>query len=400
MAINVLYLHPFSSFGGATKSLSELVSFFPKSEVSCSAIVPKGPVEEALKQSGITTIRTHGLSQWDNTRYGHYRGLRWILLIREFYYLPATLRSVYLAVKKDHYDIIHCNEITVFLAGIFAKRLCKAALVVHVRSLQSSMVSGFLRRRFIDLLRKYADAVIAIDDAVRRTLPEDLNVRIIHNGLCASSISPNVDISQGKKEFLLISVGVLHRSKGLYELVEAIRILHARSIDVKLKIVGQNAHNFKGIVGWALHQMGFAEDVSGDLKRLTNYFGLNKKIEFVGFVADVSSLYKQADVLCFTSHLNAPGRPVFEAALHGVPSIVAMQDPTNDVVVSGKTGICIDQPTPEAIADAISLLVNNRTYCREMGWNAREHALKSFDSSLGARKMLEVYKKVISVSKK
>jgi glycosyltransferase involved in cell wall biosynthesis len=269
--------------------------------------------------------------------------------------------------------------------------MLRAPLLVHVRSLQRTDASGAVSRWLLKLLRTRADAIVAIDEAVRRTMPADLPVEIIHNGMHAQE-----DLSEPDRRgpFCVAIVGVLHRSKGVYELLEAIRLLRDRGTDVRLIIAGENARPLGGIAGWLLKKLDFARDVRLDLERFVARHALEQHVELAGFVRDVRRVYVRADAVCFPSHLDAPGRPVFEAALFGRPTIVAMRNPTSDVIVHGKTGVCIDHPTPETIADAIAKLANDREAAREMGAEARRRALSRFERHVCASKMLLLYERL------
>jgi glycosyltransferase involved in cell wall biosynthesis len=389
--VRVLYIHPFAAFGGATKSLAELVSALPAKEVVGTAIAPLGIACESLASSGLKVIAVRGIAQWDDTRFGHYRGVRWLILLRELVYWPATIASLRKAASLGPYDIIHCNEITALLVGVLAKRMLNSPLVVHVRSLQRVAVSGAMPRVLRRLLRTRADAIVAIDEAVRRTLPPDLPVEIIHNGLAIpTELPPRISADR----FRVAIVGVLHRSKGVYELVEAARILRDRGLKVRILIVGQNIHSMHGLRGWLLRKLDFARDARAELEAYVAQHSLHDYVEFTGFVRDMPSIYQRIDAVCFPSHLDAPGRPVFEAALFGCPAIVAMRNPTTDVVVHGRTGLCIDEPTPMAIAAAIETLVRDPATAHEMGLEARRAAIQRFDSRICASKMLNLYRRV------
>lgn len=391
--MRVLYLHPFGAFGGATKSLSEMVAAFPEGSVRGTAITPAGVAERSLKAAGLETMAVRGFAQWDDTRYGHYRGLRWLILLRELAYWPWTVFALLRARRLPPFDLIHCNEVTALLPAMLAKRLLRSPLVVHVRSLQrksgGGRISAWLQRR----LRDRADAVVAIDEAVRRTLPDDLAVSIIHNGMR----DPGEAASETAAGPLRVAiVGVLHRAKGVYEFVASARLLRDRGIDVHLLVVGANIRRISGLRGRLLRAFDFAHDVRAELETYVAEHHLESWVEFTGFVSDIRTVYRRSDVLCFPSHLDAPGRPVFEAALFGLPSIVAMRAPTADVVVPDETGLCIDEPTPVAIADAIQALAGDRDRVRRMGGEARLMALSRFESSRTAGAMLTLYRQVLA----
>ena len=391
LVLRVLYLHPFGAFGGATKSLSEMVAALPRSSVRGTAITPSGVAEQALSAAGLETIPVRGFAQWDDTRYGHYRGLRWLILLRELAYLPWTILALWRARGMQPFDLIHCNEVTALLPALLAKRLLRTPLVVHVRSLQRTAGGGRISAWLQGRLREGADAIIAIDEAVRRSLPADLPVSVIHNGMRDPG-PPAPGTREGPLRVAI--VGVLHRAKGVYEFVAAARLLRDRGVDVRLIVVGENIRRVVGIRGRLLRAFDFAHDVRGELEAYVAQHSLQQWVEFTGFVSDIGPVYRACDVLCFPSHLDAPGRPVFEAALFGLPSIVAMRDPTSDVVVPDRTGLCIDEPTPVAIADAIQALASDRTRVIRMGSEARRMALTRFESSRTAEAMLALYRQV------
>ncbi len=387
--LRVLYLHPFAAFGGATKSLAEMFAALPASSVRGTVICPPGVAADSLRTAGLDVIPARGVAQWDDTRFGHYRGARWLILVRELALWPATFLALRKAARAGVYDLVHSNEITALLPGLLARRMLSAPLLVHVRSLQRGGKGGRISAWLQRLLRTRADAVVAIDDAVRRTLPASLAVHVIHNGMKVPAALPSRESVGG---LCVGIVGVLHRSKGVYELLEATRLLRDRGVEVKVLVVGENVHRLVGVRGWLLRKLDFARDVRGDLEAYVALHGLNETVEFTGFVPDIRPIYGRVDVVCFPSLLDAPGRPVFEAALFGLPTIVAMRDPTRDVIVHGETGLCIDRPTPVAIADAIQALAQDRALARRMGEQARRMALERFESRVCAAKMLALYR--------
>lgn len=391
--IKVLYLHPFGAYGGATKSLTEMVSALPKGTVQGIAVTAQGVAAQSLQNAGLDTITVPGLTKWDNTRYGYYKGLRWLILLREFAYIPATIKALRRAARSGPYDLIHCNELPALLPGLLAKKLLKAPLLVHVRSLQRSDGSSFITRFINSLLRKHVDGIIAIDQAVRRTLPADLPVAIVHNGLKSPVVQPRPSRKRGEP-FKVGIIGVLHRSKGVYEFLAAARLCRERGLDCQFFVVGDNIRPIKGIKGWMLEKFGFAADVRADLQRLAQTHHLQDTVVFTGFVSDIAGIYSQLDAVCFPSHLDAPGRPVLEAGLYGLPAIVAMREPTDDVIAHGKTGLCIEKPTPEAIAAAIEQLYSDPERSREMGNTARKIASERFDSTKVANATLAIYRRL------
>jgi len=392
-AVRVLYLHPAAAFGGASKSLIELFTCLRHEGVSGTVLAPRGPACKAFKEAGMDVRPVRGLSQFDNTRYGHYRRLRWIILLRELLLLPLSVAAI-LRLRGERFDLLHVNEITLLPLGLFAKWLMCIPMVVHVRSLQRSPGSGLRTRLLNRLLSKHADAVVAIDHTVRKTLESDLQAHIVHNGLAIDNpLSPPERKSQtGVKIGFL---GVLIALKGIYELIEAMRILKARGVSVHCLVAGENARQLAGVKAWILGKMGFARDVRADLDALIVEYGLQSHVSMLGFVGDVRTLYPQLDVLCFPSHLDAAGRPVFEAAFYSIPSVVAVENPVPDAIIHEVTGLAIPRSDPALLADALQRLAENEGFRQRLGEQARTWAEQNFAIGTNAGLMHEIYRGLI-----
>ena len=398
-SLRVLYLHPAGAFGGASKSLIELFGCLRLVGVEGVVLTPQGSACAAFAAAGLEVKQVRGLSQFDNTRYGHYRGLRWIILLREIFFLPFSLLGLW-HIRNEKFDLIHVNEITLLPLGLVAKRLLGIPLVLHVRSLQRKPDNG-CRTRWVNFwLRKHADVVLAIDHTVADSLEGGMPLQVVHNGIKIESdiFSPvnGQEKSNAESVVRVGFLGVLIPLKGIYELVEAIKILKDRGIKVECLVAGENARDISGLKAWALQKLGFATNVRADLESFITNNDLQKQIKLLGFVGDVRTLYPKLDILCFPSYLDAAGRPVFEAAFYGIPSVVAIKNPMPDALIHGVTGLAISHPTPDLIADAIQRLVQDVEYRQLLGRRAREWAIENFSIENSAAAIHKIYKTVAS----
>lgn len=396
--MKVLYLHPAGAFGGASKSLIELFGLLREAGVSGTVLTPGGSAASAFSEAGMSVRTARGLSQFDNTRYGYYRRLRWLIVLREIFFLPFSLLAVW-KLRRERFDLLHVNEITLLPLGIVAKRLLRLPMVVHVRSLQRAPGTGWRTRLINRWLRKHVDVVVAIDRTVASTLEGNRPLVVIHNGLRVNATSGQNSLSHKADGPVRVGfLGVLIALKGIYELVEAMRILKERGVSVECVVAGENARELSGIRAWALRTLGFARNVRAELEALIEEYGLQQHVQLLGFVGDVHALYPRLDILCFPSHLNAAGRPVFEAAFYGVPSVVAVADPMPDAVVDGVTGIAIPKSDPALIADALQRLAEDAGYRQRLGDQARVWAIENFSIDENAQRMYRIYLGLLPVS--
>ena len=402
LPISVLYLHPPGAFGGASRSLLEMIRGFPENAVEPHLITQRGSVAEVMGHAGIKVIAAPGISQFDETRFNYYRGRRWLLLGRELVYLPFTAWVLLRArMRWRGIDLVHANELTALPAILLARLVFSRPVVVHVRSVQRGAhrdVRGWIIRW---VLRRHAAAVIAIDRTVARSLPPGMEATVIHNAF-TPEIQPEDErrprFGDGSPEVSRLRVGMVGdflAFKGVREFVESARICRDRGLNVEFVHIGGSARNRRGPIGSLLAVLGFLHDVEPEIRGYIAGHALEPCIRLAGFMSDISSAYRKLDLLCFPSHLNAVGRPVFEAAFWAIPSIVALRDPEPDTFVHGATGICIPPGDPAALADAIAYFHAQPGELRRMGNAARQLARETFDSSGNAARVLEVYRRVL-----
>lgn len=391
--ISVLFVHSTPSFGGASKSLSELGRFLSKS-ARLSVITPNGNVVPFFRKSRFEVYTTN-VSQFNNTEYGYYRGLRWIVLLRECVYLPFSFYKIYNLSKNNHFDLVHLNEVTLLPWAWFFKKL-NLPVVVHVRSVYKPFSNTFRDRFFLRLFENYVDHVIAIDETVKASLPSNIPVSVIHNGLYFESSYPEARCfdAKPKSELNVCIVGSLLRLKGLYEFVEASKILLDKGLNIKFHVVGKNPRK-NGLVSSIYKKLGLSDDVENDLRRFIVQNSLSESVIFHGLIEDISAFYSNMDVVCFPSYYNAPGRPVFEAAYYGIPSIVAVDRSTADTIVHNETGLVIEKPSSELLSEQLERLYHDRSLLAKLGAGARKLAENYYSLEKNASSVKKIYEKVL-----
>jgi glycosyltransferase involved in cell wall biosynthesis len=406
MPISVLYIHAAGAFGGASRSLLELVRAFPAGSVQSHLITPRGNVASFFAGEGCQVLTTRGISQFDNTRFGYYRKWRWLVLLREFLLLFGTVYTLFKAGRtwKD-IDLVHVNEVTALLPVILAKYLFGKPVVVHFRSVQAANRAPLRTRLQTYILKRFADGFIAIDETVRKSAPRELPIEVVHNGFAVDNYIKGEggcdqeieQLAQQKGAMLRVAmIGNLLKFKGVSEFVEAAKICKERGCPVRFVFVGGESRQLKGLKRAVLKRLGFAHDVLEEIKQFIAENNLDDVVRFVGFTSEIQKVYRNIDVLCFPSYLNAAGRPVFEAAFLKVPSIVAIKDPLPDTIIDGETGICIEEKNARALADAICYLYENPEERKRLGENAYSLAMKNFDIHKNARRILEMYQGLVN----
>jgi glycosyltransferase involved in cell wall biosynthesis len=342
-----------------------------------------------------------GLSQLDNTSFGGYAGVRKLVILRELVFLPFTLWALLQARRRwQAVDLVHINEVTlVLLVPVLRMLFPLVPIIVHIRSTQKPENRSLKSHLIHFILRRHVARVVPIDETVRATLPADLRATVVHNGFSTQSLSREAlsrPIRQAPAPLVLSYVGGLMAAKGIFELVEAARLCRARGVNLRWRIFGDNVRSVGGLRARLFRAMGLNADVRAQVMALIQSHGLEGVVTLEGHQSDHGSIYGETDVVLCITHANAAGRPVFEGAFFGKPSIIAIDKPTADTAIADVTAICIPTRAPERLADAAMALERDRPMVQKMGEAARTLALQRFSLDRCARNLKSVYCAVVA----
>ncbi len=389
--MKILYTQHVSALGGSGRSLLELIKNLPK-DVEVTVLCPGGKYAELLKSHGIKTHTIIGMPQFNNSRIAGYKGLRWLILLREFFYFPFLFFKL-LELKKENFDVVHINEITQIYALVLSKLLLKAKTVLHVRVMMSQK-RNYRYKFLLYIFKKYADKIIAIDESVKSTLDASLDIEVVHNGMSIQ----NIKLKDNKREkFTVGIVANFQRYKGILEFIDATNIcINDKGLDINFYVYGAEYNNTKSIKEKIFQYFGFREDMDSIVTTRLHEYALGDHFKLQGYVHHSNDIYNHIDLLTFPSHLNAVGRPVFEAAFYKVPSIIAIEDRFDDTVIDGVTGMCIKEKDAQSLADAVEKLYMDRDLLNSMSEASYKLAYKFFDSKKNSQQIYKIYKNLLT----
>ncbi len=401
MTLRVLHIGTVGAFGGSSRSLYEALRCIPKDSMRSFVMVPDGNVKGYFAQFADEMIVTGSLTRFDHTRITHYRGTRWLIVLREIANLPGSLWAVWKAKRRwQTVDIIHVNDTTDVIVGLAAQWLFKVPMMVHARALLETDRHLWRTRWLHRFLRSPTRHVIAIDENVRETLPADILVSVIHNSFepPAYSAPPAEFVSATSSlqpDRLTVGfVGNMHLAKGVSELVAAAARVKQMGKRVQYLVVGASNAKDTGFKHMVLKALGLAQNAGEEFRAALTANGLADDFILVGHMPAIEHALAKMDVLAFPSHFDAPGRPVFEAASFGVPSIVAVSRPKADTVQHGETAYAIPASTAEQLADAIAFFADNPGEAKRMGANARSLFELNFRAQKNADALLDLYRQM------
>ncbi len=234
------------------------------------------------------------------------------------------------------------------------------------------------KKHFLNVPVRY----IAVSESTKRDamrywgLSAD-RITVIHHG---SFITPKTPRERfGSKKILMVSS--ISPRKNQLRLIQAFELVHRNnpSSGVELMIVG---HVRKDIPGF--------ESTLRDMRRRNE--GI--KITLAGYLSDseILSLYEEADVFVYPSLYEGFGLPVLEAMACGCPVIASNVSSLPEVV--GEAGTLVDPYDVEALAHAVSAVLENDELKREMSRKGIAQAQKFSWEKAGAE-LLAVCREVM-----
>src|SRR4051794_15840945 len=395
--IPVLYVHHRPQLGGAPSSLAQLIQHLdPRFEphVFC----PEGPAAELFADAG-ATVHTGEISIFAHAWDSPYEGLRWLVLSREIASLPPHLRQLDRLMQRHRFPLVHLND-SPLLAAAWVARNHGAKVVWHLRSARAGEGRARRSRLIASFMERFGDAAIAIDRDVAARFPIRLPLEIVHNSVRppGPAVGGKAAIGLPEDKVAIGFAGFVRRQKGWQELVSAAEILVREGAPAHFVIMGGGVRPpeyFRTLRGRALALTNLLTDEESAIKDLVAAKGLDAHFSFLPFTAETGEIYNALDIVTFPNQGIGLGRPVLEAATYGKPVVASGSAGGAGILLPGKTGLLLDEPTPQEIAAALRLLIEDRDLRERLGTAAREHALAKFDPVRNARTVEAVYDELL-----
>ncbi len=371
-------IHNHKNFSGAARSLGETITSL-KNKVDFIVICPKGTSSIFFKSLNILVIEIKFVPRFNHFEIGYYKGLRWLLLIREvfamFYFLFFL---IYLKLKFNNISHFHLNEFELSIISPLLKFFFEAKVTCHLRS-PLEIKKGKFRYKFLKrICEKYLDKIITIDNDCFKTSPNKKNSLIIYNGINKKNI-----ITKNKKRKIITFgfVGNFIKRKGIYEALEVFMRINGK-FKANLLCVGKNQIQNK-LLNLLKYEKNFEDYL------IKNQILKCKNIKILPMTFNLKKFYSNIDIILFPGYMNAVGRPVIEAALLKKPSIIAMNNYNKDT--AKKNNCLIFRPgSIVSLEKKILYFLKNKSKIKKMGVSAFNYAKKNFDINKNSKTFYKI----------
>lgn len=399
--LRVLFVHHRSELGGAPTSLYYLIRELDRERFEPHVFCPPGPAAELFASAG-AIVHRGPVASFTHIWASQYRGRRWLLFVREVARLTTHVPRLRHVLATNRFDLVHINDSPMIAAGWLARRR-GIPVVWHLRSALPN--GGKDRRSNIvrAIIRRYAFASIAINQDVADVFGIDSDV--VPNSVDLDRFAPGNEV-EAKRSFQLRDdrpivsfFGFIYPSKGFREFIEMAHLLRERGYDGSFLVVGgavRGREFFRTAIGRGLALADLTHDYESEADRMVDELGLRGIVRFVPFTYDTSDLYRASDVVVAPSTGPELGRPVIEAAASGVPVVATGSRTGGGVVVPDETAVLVDESHEDSLAAAVGRLLDEPERRGAMGRAARAHAEATFDPATNARRVEQIYDRVVA----
>ncbi len=316
--------------------------------------------------------------------------------LEKFPYLSGCGNIGYIYVKSKPFSfmqnieipyIIYKNKIDVFHSinydiPIFIKQAgCSLISTIHdiiplkyPEYYKSNPAKDVYLRFMYGLCARISDLILTVSDYSKEDIASYFHIKRDKIKVIYNSYIPKYQhkkqISRGIKTIL--SVGTNFKHKNILPVIEAVKILKEKGIEIKYNIAGAE------------------RDYTNVLRKAVSDWGLESLVKIWGGVADetLDDLYESADYYVCASLAEGFGIPLLEAMNYGLPVISSNKTVMPEVV--GNAGI-LTEPDAKNFAESIELLINSPDLASELISRGYER-IKEFSPEIFKKSILSEYK--------
>lgn len=301
----------------------------------------------------------------------------------------GTLLALLRLFRRLRPRVVHLVTIKPVLYGGIAARLARVpGMVAAISGLGFVFLSNSLKMRLVRsvVARLYRLALghpnsrVIFQNASDRDLLKSLGAVRDEQVVLIRGAGVDLDLCQALPEpaappVVATMVARLLRDKGVWEFVEAARLLRARGVPVTMRLVG-------GVD---------AGNPTSATPAEVEAWQREGCVEALGERSDVPQLYAASHIAVLPSYREGLPKSLIEAAACGRAVVTTDVPGCRDAIDPDKTGLLVPVRDPQALADAIARLAGDATLRQAMGTAGRALAEREFNIERVARIHVELY---------
>ena len=177
------------------------------------------------------------------------------------------------------------------------------------------------------------------------------------------------------KNITISLVARMLKDKGIFEFVNAARILNKRNFQCRFLLVGdidqKNPSSLKTSTLKSWHEKGI--------------------IEWLGWIDNIQEILYDTDILCLPSYREGLPKSLLEGAAIGLPLVTTNTVGCRDIVVDGVNGYLVPVKDSVNLALAIEKLIRDKELRAKMGNESLKLAISKFSSKIINSQTISLY---------
>lgn len=340
----------FSDFGGGEKYIVEISKELSKKDINvCIITVPNKKLEEELKKQKIE------IEVIDQKVMRKKVGL--LLWLNKFLKAKNIKHTILNGKKAIYLSIFMSKDIEKI--GVIHSFLEKKSLKQRIHNILLQLSSKHIKE--LITVSEYTESII------KKSIKIKKKIMVVYNGISLNRFS----FQEWKKKELknLVFIGRLDKEKGIFDLINALKILKNNGIILELQIFGEGAYK-------------------NEIKRKIEKDNLKNQIKLMGFTNIVNEKMKQSDLLVLPSWREAFPLVNLEAMALGLPVLATKVGGIPELIKDKENGFLVSAASPEELAEKILYIKKNIEKCNEIVLKARTDVEENFNIKTTVSKLL------------
>lgn len=295
-------------------------------------------------------------------------------------------------IKKEKYDVVHCNTPIGGILGRISGKICGVPKIIYTAHgfhfyKGAPLINNIIYKNIEKFLAKFTNGIITItkEDYINALKFKKINKKLMifflpGVGIDRSNIVNTAynrgelcsELGINEEDFIIMSAGELNRNKNQKVIIEAIANITDNS-KIQYIICG---------IG----------ELEGELKRLAKEKGIYKNVHFLGYRKDIISIMKSSDLFVMSSYREGLSRAIMEAMTCGKPVIASKIRGNVDLITNNG---CLFEPNDySTLTNIIQELFKDKSKCIKIGMQVFEDS-KQYDIKSIKKIMVGIYKEVL-----
>lgn len=253
----------------------------------------------------------------------------------------TSVLSIVKQMKENGITVIQCHSGKYILLCLALKYLTGAKLIFYKHNVVKAKTDIYHR-----WVQSQVDAFICVSKKVydAQVIPNIIDkYYLVYNGVNIRRFPVLSDNNISNKRFVVGYAGRIIENKGIFDLLDAVRVLHNKFDEIRLLICGDGK--------------------SVDIEQMNQYIKhhqMEEYVQYMGFQKDMNRWYRSIHCLVAPSKVQeAFGLVLCEAMYCKVPVITSTSGAQAEIIENGKSGILIDTVNSESIVEAIQGFMEN-----------------------------------------